>query len=71
MKRDQRIRNIMVAHVQQFYNMQIKPNTMRKERELLKVLRNENEIIKIPADTGTTSVLDNVEECTKSEKSIL
>ena len=83
----QRIRNTVVAHVQQFHDMQIKPNTTRKERELLKVLRNDNEIIKIPADKGTASVLENettyitkaqdqidamdVEECTKSEKSIL
>ena len=55
--------------------------------EDLKELRNDNEIIKIPADKGTSSVLENetnkvnkeqdqidamdVEECTKSEKSIL
>ena len=36
-------------------------------------MRNDNEIIKIPADKGAASVLDasDVEECTKSEKSIL
>ena len=50
-------------------------------------MRDDNEIIKIPADKGTASVLENetnyinkeqdqidamdVEECTKSEKSIL
>ena len=60
---------------------------MRKEKELLKVLRDDNEIIKIPADKGTASVLKtetiyinkeqdqidvmDVTECTKSEKSIL
>ena len=77
----------MVTHIQQFHDMQIKPKTTRKERGLLKELRDDNEIIKIPADKGTASVLENetnyinkeqdqidamdVEECTKSEKSIL
>jgi len=86
-ERAQRIRNIVVTHIQQFHDMQIKPNTTRKERGLLKDLRDDNEIIKIPADKGTVSVLENetnyinkeqdqinamdVEECTKSEKSIL
>ena len=86
-ERAQRIRNIMVAHIQQYHDMQIKPNTTRKERKLLKDLRDDNELIKIPADKGTASVLENeenyigkeddqikamdVEECMKSEKSIL
>ena len=35
------IRNKMVAHVQQFHHTQIKPHRKRKERELLKVVRND------------------------------
>ena len=68
MERVQRIRNSVVVHVPQFYDMQIKPNTTRKERELLKVLRNDNEIIKIPADKGTASVLENETNCINKEQ---
>ena len=32
-ERAQRIRNIMVAHIQQYHDMQIKPNTTQKERK--------------------------------------
>ena len=56
-ERAQRIRNIVVTHIQQFHDMQIKPNTTRKERGLLKELRDANEIIKIPAGKDTASVL--------------
>jgi hypothetical protein len=38
-ERAQRICNIVVTHIQQFHDMQIKPNTTRKERGLLKELR--------------------------------
>ena len=67
--------------------MHIKPNITRKERGLLKDLRDDAILIKISADKGTASVFENetnyirkeqdkidamdVEECMKSEKAIL
>ena len=86
-ERAQRIRNIMVHHIQHYHNRYIKPNTTRKERKLLKALRDITDLVKIPADKGTASVLENevnyvdkeqdqitsmdVKQCTKSEKAIL
>jgi len=75
----------MVHHIQHYHNRYTKPNTTRKERKLLKDLRDITELVKFPADKGTASVLENeanyvnkeqdqitlmyVKECTKSEKS--
>ena len=86
-ERAQRIKNIMVHHIQHYHNRYIKPNTTRKERKLLKDLRNITDLVKIPADKGTASVLENevnyvnkeqdqitsmdVKQCTKSEKAII
>ena len=58
-ERAQRIRNIMVAHIKQYHNMHIKPNITRKERGLLKDLRDDAVLIKIYADKGASSVFDN------------
>ena len=67
-ERAQRIRNIMVAHVKQYHNMHIKPNITRKERGLLKDLRDDAELIKIPADKGTASVLENETNYVRKEQ---
>ena len=86
-ERAQRIRNIVVTHVQRYHNINIKPNTTKKERKRLKELRAQDDLIKIPADKGTATVFENesnyvtkeqdqinamdVQRCYKSEKAII
>ena len=58
-ERAQRIRNIMVAHVQKYHGMNIKPNITRKEWTRLKEFKARENLIKLPADKGSATVIEN------------
>ena len=77
----------MVAHVQKYQDMQIRPNITRKEWNMLKEFKAKEHLIKLPADKGTATVIEHehtyvwkeqdqindmdVEPCRRSEKTLL
>ena len=86
-ERAQRIRNIMVAHIQKYHDMHIRPNITRGEWKRLREFKARENLIKLPADKDTAVVIENeqgyvtkeqhqindmdVEPCDRSEKAIL
>ena len=58
-ERAQRIRNIVVDHVQKHHNMNIRPNITKNEWDRLKRFKAQQEMIKLPADKGSAIVIEN------------
>ena len=67
-ERAQRIRNIVVSHVQKNYFKRIKQNTTHHERKLLSEFQKIPEMVKIPADKGTAIVCENEKEYSPGKK---
>ena len=77
----------MVAHIQKYHDMHIRPNITRNEWKRLREFKARENLIKLPADKGTAVVIENeqgyvtkeqrqindmdVEPCDRSEKAIL
>ena len=58
-ERAQRIQNIMVAHVQKYHGMKMKPTLTKKEWTWLKEFKARENLIKLPADKGSATVIEN------------
>ena len=70
-ERAQRIRNIVVSHVQKKYFKKIKQNTTHYERKLLSEFQEIPEMVRIPADKGTAIVCENRKEYVRKEVDLL
>ena len=67
-ERDQCIRNIMVAHIQKYHDMHIRPNITKAEWDRLKTFRPQQELIKLPADKGSAIVIEKDQKYIKKEQ---
>ena len=53
------IRNVVFQHLKQGYKMKIKANLTRRQREIIKELKEDNSIIICPADKGKAVVIED------------
>ena len=70
-ERAQKIRNVVVSHVQRNHAKKIKPNITQHQGQLLTNFTNIPEIVRIPADKGTAIVCENEKECIQKEDELL
>ena len=70
-ERAQKIRNVVVSHVQRNHAKKIKPNITQHQGQLLTNFTNIPEIVRIPADKGTAIVCENEKEYIQKEDELL
>ena len=70
-ERAQKIRNVVVSHVQQNHAKKIKPNITQHQGQLLTNFTNIPEIVRIPADKGTAIVCENEKKYIQKEDELL